>query len=236
MVGGIWMATSFPFHIPREIQSPSQTQTAVGRSDPLEIGHRSRDERNEDKDPVIGLRGTRYIRFQMTLLLRDALASQIGQFLFFVSQKRELGTPHYSLYFVGILQVRKSDTRAKHQNRLIRLFVAQLQMTTTLKENQVATLTTLLPLFAIFSFLLCVVFRILKSIIQIYSGFAGSAALVFWCLISSCLGSSIRQSLSQLWNYSVLGAMSQNNPRHSRSRHAYGEEEVWEMEYRGRAG
>ena len=47
------MPTSFSFHTPREIQSPSQTQNvAVGRSDPLEIGQRSRDERNEDMDPV----------------------------------------------------------------------------------------------------------------------------------------------------------------------------------------
>ena len=103
-------------------------------------------------------------------------------------------------------------------------------------ENKMTTLASLIPLFAFFSFLLCVVFAFYELFTQIHSGFADSTALLFWCLISSCLGSSIRQSLSQLWHYSVLGAMSQDNARHSRSRHAYGEEEIWEMEYRGRAG
>ena len=47
------MTTSFPFHTPREIQSPSQTQNvSVGRIDPLEIGQRSEDEGNEDKESV----------------------------------------------------------------------------------------------------------------------------------------------------------------------------------------
>ncbi|KAF8167537.1 hypothetical protein B0H34DRAFT_20484 [Crassisporium funariophilum] len=80
-------------------------------------------------------------------------------------------------------------------------------------ENKVAAL---LPLFAFFAFLV--------------------AALLFWCLISSCLGTPILRSLSNLWDYTVLGAQSQNTGRIARRRPAYGEGEIWEMEYRGRGG
>jgi len=61
-----------------------------------------------------------------------------------------------------------------------------------------------------------------------------SGALLFWCFISSCLGTPIRRSLSNLWEYTLLGAMSQDMGRTARRR-PYGEEEIWEMQHRGRA-
>ncbi|KAF8956091.1 hypothetical protein BDZ97DRAFT_222086 [Flammula alnicola] len=62
------------------------------------------------------------------------------------------------------------------------------------------------------------------------------AALIFWCFISSCLGAPLRRSLSNLWEYTVLGAMSQNTGPNGRRRAPYGEEEIWEMQSRGRLG
>ncbi|KXN90089.1 hypothetical protein AN958_05094 [Leucoagaricus sp. SymC.cos] len=55
-----------------------------------------------------------------------------------------------------------------------------------------------------------------------------SSAALFWCLISSCLGVSLRQALSN----NVQTARS--NP-YARVRGQRVEDELWEMEYRGLA-
>ncbi|KAJ3750991.1 hypothetical protein DFH05DRAFT_149346 [Lentinula detonsa] len=55
-----------------------------------------------------------------------------------------------------------------------------------------------------------------------------SAALL-WCFLSSCMGMSIRQAASNLWEYSVISA------RHGGGgRRTFGDEELWEMEHRRR--
>jgi hypothetical protein len=59
------------------------------------------------------------------------------------------------------------------------------------------------------------------------------AALVFWCFISSCLGTPCRRFFTNLGEYTALGAMSQNTGR-TPIRRPYGEEEIWEMQHRGR--
>ncbi|KAG5733796.1 hypothetical protein E4T56_gene8182 [Termitomyces sp. T112] len=56
-------------------------------------------------------------------------------------------------------------------------------------------------------------------------------AVLFWCLLSSCLGTPLRRFLSDLWGYALLSA-EQNGAR--RSRRGFGEQEQWEMEYRHR--
>ncbi|KJA28568.1 hypothetical protein HYPSUDRAFT_34000 [Hypholoma sublateritium FD-334 SS-4] len=59
-------------------------------------------------------------------------------------------------------------------------------------------------------------------------------ALIFWCFLSSCLGTPLRRSLSNLWEYTVLGAQSQGDTRRTRGA-PYGEEEIWEMQSRRRS-
>jgi len=60
------------------------------------------------------------------------------------------------------------------------------------------------------------------------------AALLFWCLISSCLGVSIRHSMSNWWEYTDLGM--RQSSRLGPRRRFRAEDELWEMEYRGRGG
>jgi hypothetical protein len=58
-------------------------------------------------------------------------------------------------------------------------------------------------------------------------------AAAFWCLLSSCLGTSIRQLFSNLWEYLELGSRYNDTRRRGRFRE---DGELWEMEHRGRAG
>ncbi|TFK42001.1 hypothetical protein BDQ12DRAFT_732754 [Crucibulum laeve] len=61
------------------------------------------------------------------------------------------------------------------------------------------------------------------------------AAGIFWCLISSCLGTPILRSLSDLWEHLLLSANAGQNIPGARRRRGFGDEgEGWEMEYRGR--
>ncbi|KAF9566931.1 hypothetical protein CPC08DRAFT_60779 [Agrocybe pediades] len=60
------------------------------------------------------------------------------------------------------------------------------------------------------------------------------AALLFWCFISSCLGMPLRRSLSNLWEYSLLGANAQRPGPGMRGRVPYREDDMWEMQTRGR--
>ncbi|KAK0466151.1 uncharacterized protein EV420DRAFT_811848 [Desarmillaria tabescens] len=63
-------------------------------------------------------------------------------------------------------------------------------------------------------------------------------ASIFWCFLSSCMGLSLRQFGANLWEYCVLSSRTAaGGPQSMRRRnHAFGEEELWEMEYRGRGG
>ncbi len=65
-----------------------------------------------------------------------------------------------------------------------------------------------------------------------------STASIFWCFLSSCMGLSLRQFGANLWEYCVLSSnAAARGPQSMRRRNrAFGEEEVWEMEYRGRGG
>ncbi|KIK00221.1 hypothetical protein K443DRAFT_679310 [Laccaria amethystina LaAM-08-1] len=79
-----------------------------------------------------------------------------------------------------------------------------------------SSLAALTPIFFLFAFLM--------------------AALIFWCLISSCLGTSVLQSMKNLWDYAVLSSRNHHRNPMSYRRRAFGDEEIWEMEHRGRAG
>ncbi|KAJ8581322.1 hypothetical protein M405DRAFT_832742 [Rhizopogon salebrosus TDB-379] len=54
-----------------------------------------------------------------------------------------------------------------------------------------------------------------------------------WCCLSSCMGTSIPRSLSELWNAMILSG-SRNDTVGSRRRRALGEDDMWEMDYRRR--
>ncbi|KAG2352066.1 hypothetical protein BDR07DRAFT_641965 [Suillus spraguei] len=49
-----------------------------------------------------------------------------------------------------------------------------------------------------------------------------------WCFLSSCMGTPLLQSLSELWNLMVLSA-SASDTTSSRRRRALGEDNMWEM-------
>ncbi|KAJ7269378.1 hypothetical protein B0H12DRAFT_1095523 [Mycena haematopus] len=64
------------------------------------------------------------------------------------------------------------------------------------------------------------------------------AACLCWCLLGSCMGAPILESLGSLWEYLVLSARaSGDRTLQSRRRAAQGRfsevEEEWEMNYRG---
>jgi len=60
-------------------------------------------------------------------------------------------------------------------------------------------------------------------------------ALVFWCLLSSCLGTPILRSAQTIWDYAVLSAQSTNRLTPARrSRYRTGQDELFEMETRSR--
>ncbi|KAF7337546.1 hypothetical protein MSAN_02227900 [Mycena sanguinolenta] len=63
------------------------------------------------------------------------------------------------------------------------------------------------------------------------------AACLCWCLLGSCLGAPILESLKELWEYLVLSARANGDRTlQSRRRAAQGrfsEVEEWEMNYRG---
>ncbi|KAF8079152.1 hypothetical protein FPV67DRAFT_99687 [Lyophyllum atratum] len=75
--------------------------------------------------------------------------------------------------------------------------------------------------------------RALAPVFLILAGLVIAALL--WCMLSSCLGTPCRRALSSLWEYAVLSSQTSGGraPRHRRG---FGEQEVWEMETRGRAG
>ncbi|KAJ7109855.1 hypothetical protein C8R44DRAFT_800742 [Mycena epipterygia] len=73
----------------------------------------------------------------------------------------------------------------------------------------------------------------LVPILLVFSGLIACA--LFWCLLSSCLGTPILQSLKNLWEYAVLSARNGGDHtlqarRRAAGRFSVGEE--WEMDYR----
>ncbi|KAF9486407.1 hypothetical protein BDN70DRAFT_926653 [Pholiota conissans] len=61
------------------------------------------------------------------------------------------------------------------------------------------------------------------------------AAALFWCFLSSCLGTPVRRSISNLWEYTLLGAQAQSrDPYRRRGGAPYREDEIWEMQNRRR--
>lgn len=66
-------------------------------------------------------------------------------------------------------------------------------------------------------------------------GLVLSAAL-FWCLLSSCMGTSILEGFSNLWEYARLGSQYETMSAARRGRMFRDDSELWELEYRGRLG
>ncbi|RPD64684.1 hypothetical protein L227DRAFT_571143 [Lentinus tigrinus ALCF2SS1-6] len=65
-------------------------------------------------------------------------------------------------------------------------------------------------------------------------------ALLAWCILSSCMGRPILASMSDLWEMLVLSARSSGGAEHLRRRmgpasRSWEDEELLEMEYRGRS-
>ncbi|TBU29800.1 hypothetical protein BD311DRAFT_755732 [Dichomitus squalens] len=63
-------------------------------------------------------------------------------------------------------------------------------------------------------------------------------ALLAWCILSSCMGRSILSSMSELWDMIILGVRSGGGGHHVRQRmnaDHWEDDELFEMEYRGRA-
>lgn len=60
------------------------------------------------------------------------------------------------------------------------------------------------------------------------------AAALFWCLLSSCLGTSVLELLSTLWEYLKLGSQYDRGSLSRRRRTFRDDSELWEMEGRGR--
>ncbi|KAJ6609345.1 hypothetical protein B0H10DRAFT_479791 [Mycena sp. CBHHK59/15] len=75
----------------------------------------------------------------------------------------------------------------------------------------------------------------LMPVLLVFTGLITCAVL--WCLLSSCLGTSMRDSVASLWEHLVLSASSgDDRTLQARRRAAQGrfsEIEEWEMEYRG---
>ncbi|RDB29617.1 hypothetical protein Hypma_016068 [Hypsizygus marmoreus] len=82
-------------------------------------------------------------------------------------------------------------------------------------ENDNSPLVALAPVFLVFAALLF--------------------AAILWCMLSSCIGAPILRSISNLWEYAVLSSRSSGGLA-PRRRREFGEQEIWEMESRGRAG
>ncbi|KAH8094714.1 hypothetical protein BXZ70DRAFT_1034147 [Cristinia sonorae] len=62
------------------------------------------------------------------------------------------------------------------------------------------------------------------------------AILIFaalgWCMISSCLGKSLREAASDLWEALILSAQSNNSPQNIKRRRNWDTGGEYEMEYR----
>lgn len=93
-------------------------------------------------------------------------------------------------------------------------------------------LMALAPIFLIFAALMCVGNKMTHGTHLILASLSFFAVL--WCMLSSCMGTPIRRSISNLWEYLVLG--SQSSGLAPRQRRGFAEQEIWEMEHRGRAG
>ncbi|CAL1694619.1 unnamed protein product [Somion occarium] len=59
-------------------------------------------------------------------------------------------------------------------------------------------------------------------------------AALGWCILSSCMGRSLREFLSDLWDSLVLSAQSGSTPQQQWRRRRNWDDVDYEMEYRGR--
>ncbi|KAH8835077.1 hypothetical protein DL96DRAFT_1572749 [Flagelloscypha sp. PMI_526] len=60
-------------------------------------------------------------------------------------------------------------------------------------------------------------------------------AAILWCMLTSCLGTPLRRSFSNLWEHLIMSAEAgRQNGRRTTTRTFAGEDELFEMESRGR--
>jgi hypothetical protein len=74
-----------------------------------------------------------------------------------------------------------------------------------------------------------------RSVLRQLMFFSTRFSALGWCILSTCLGRPLLAFFKSLWESSVNSAHISGS-RTARRRRELGENEIWEMEYRGRAG